>query len=117
MFGNDSVVSLVALALDAASLRQQAIANNIANVGTIGYSPLKVNFEEQLAFARGGLSGFVVPASARPFIETDSSGAPAVMLDVEMVRLAQNAVHYQSLLKALDKHMSIISTAVNEGRR
>jgi flagellar basal-body rod protein FlgB len=34
-----------------------------------------------------------------------------------MVKLAQNAVHYQSLLKALDKHLAIMSAAVNEGRR
>jgi flagellar basal-body rod protein FlgB len=117
MFGIDSVVSFVALALDAAALRQQAIANNIANVGSVGYVPLRVNFEEQLAFARGDPTGAAVPAGARPFIEADTAGATAVMLDVEMVKLAQNAVHYQSLLKALDKHLSIMSAAVNEGRR
>lgn len=117
MFGIDSVVSFVQLALDAASLRQQAIANNIANAGSAGYVPLRVNFEEQLAFARGDLTDSAVPAGARPFIEMDPSGGTAVMLDMEMVKLAQNAVHYQSLLKALDKRMSILSVAVNEGRR
>ena len=36
-------VTLVRLALDAASLRHQAIANNIANVHSPGYEPLMAN--------------------------------------------------------------------------
>ena len=39
------------------------------------------------------------------------------MLDLEMVKLAQNTVHYQSLLRALDKRGAILGAAVNEGRR
>lgn len=115
---DNDVTALVRLALDAASLRHQAIANNIANANSPGYVPLKVNFEEQLAFARGGWRG--VPASTaatvRPFIEADA-GTTRVMLDMEMVKLAQNTVHYQSLLKALDKRGAILGAAVNEGRR
>lgn len=116
----------VLLALDAANLRHQAIANNIANAGTPGYTPLKVNFEEQLsAFrrcaegsaddVRGALRG------VQGFIEEDlaaaGSGASNVMLDMEVVKLSQNVVHYQSLLRALGNQMSIISAAINEGKR
>ncbi len=36
---------------------------------------------------------------------------------MELVKLSQNAVHYQTLLKALDKRGSILALAVNEGRR
>jgi len=117
MFGSDSVVSLVGLALDAAALRHQAIANNIANAGSAGYTPLKVNFEEQLAFARGGLHPSGAPMHVQPFLELDAMGQTTVVLDMEMVKLAQNTVHYQSLLKALDKRVSILSAAINEGRR
>ena len=106
------------LALDAASLRHQAIANNIANANSAGYVPLKVNFEEQLAFARGGLRG----GRQWPGIGHGRSSKPTpwstpVMLDMEMVKLAQNTVHYQSLLKALDKRGAILGLAVSEGRR
>jgi flagellar basal-body rod protein FlgB len=116
----DEVVALVRLALDAASLRHQVIANNIANANTPGFVPSKVNFEQQLAFARGA-SGSAMPASlptsVRPFIEADAGADARVMLDMEMVKLAQNTVQYQSLLKALDKRGAILSTAITEGRR
>ena len=112
-----NVVTLVRLALDAASLRHQAIANNIANANSAGYAPLKVNFEEQLAFARGGLRGAPMLASVKPFVEADGRGSTPVMLDMEMVKLAQNTVHYQSLLKALEKRGAILAAAVSEGRR
>ena len=39
--------SALALALDAASLRQQAIATNIANANVIDYVPQRVSFEAQ----------------------------------------------------------------------
>ena len=35
-------------ALDAATLRQQVISNNIANVNTQGFTPSKVNFEDEM---------------------------------------------------------------------
>ncbi len=115
----DPVVALARLALDAASLRHQVIANNIANANTPGFVPSKVNFEQQLAFARDA-SGSVpasLPASVRPFIEADAAADTRVMLDMEMVKLAHNTVQYQSLLKALDKRGSIVSAAITEGRR
>ena len=45
------------------------------------------------------------------------AGSAAVMVDMEMVRLAQNTVQYQALLKGLSTRMSILATAISEGRR
>jgi len=111
------VVTLVGLALDAASLRHQAIANNIANANSAGYVPMKVNFEEQLAFARGGSPGARMLASVKPFVEADIGASTKVMLDMETTKLVQNTVHYQGLLKALEKRGAILNAAINEGRR
>lgn len=114
------------LALDAASLRHQAIANNIANANTPGYVPLRVNFEEQLsAFSRAAEGSDAEMRSAlrgvKAFIEQDAAatgpGASNVMLDMEVVKLSQNVVHYQTLLRGLSKQISLISTAINDGRR
>lgn len=114
------------LALDAASLRHQAIANNIANANTQGYVPLRVNFEEQLsALGRATQGSDTEVRSAlkgvKAFIEPDAAaagpGATSVMLDMEVVKLSQNVVHYQTLLRGLSKQMSLISAAINDGRR
>lgn len=117
---------VVKLALDAAGLRHQAIANNIANANTPGYVPLRVNFEEQLDALRHGLGGSETALKSalggvKAFIEQDvssaGSGAANIMLDMEAVKLSQNVVHYQSLLRGLGKQMSILSAAINDGRR
>ena len=44
----DTTIDLVSLALDAALMRQTAIATNIANVNTKDYQTMGVDFENQL---------------------------------------------------------------------
>jgi flagellar basal-body rod protein FlgB len=114
------------LALDAASLRQQAVAANIANANSVDYVPLSVNFEAQLEDARRALEtqgrlDATSLAGVRPRLEAlplDGTGLPPkVLLDAEVASLSQNAVHYQALVKALSKHYALLSAAVSEGKR
>lgn len=119
-----STVGLVTLALDAASLRQQALANNIANLNTPGYVPYRVQFEEQLASARAHyLAGTPISqsdlAGVTPALAEDAApvGSTQVAVDMEVAKLAQNVVHYQALLRGLSKKMAILSMAINEGKR
>lgn len=123
----DSVTTaLIMKALDAAVLRHQAIASNIANANSAGARPLRVNFEEQLGFARQALAGGASSVSIsdveslHPYLEHERApvtGSPAVMIDMEMVKLAQNTVQYQALLKGLGHRVSLLSIAINEGKR
>ena len=127
MFGQAEAVTveMVRLALDAASLRHQAIANNIANVNTAGYAPASVNFEQQMDVVRAALhqGDEVQPgmlAGIRPVIERSAPLADAdrtALLDTEVAAMAQNTVQYEALLKALGKHMSILGSAISEGKR
>jgi flagellar basal-body rod protein FlgB len=120
----DSTTGLLSMALDAAVLRQQAIAQNIANANTPGYQRIGVSFESRLAALADGHGQVRAPslselAAYRPRLEVaapGSSGQP-VSLDEEMAQLSQTTLHHQALLKALDKHMALISMAVNEGKR
>ena len=113
------------LAMDAASLRQQAIATNIANHATQGYVPQKVDFESQMQEARRALDGkgsmeaFAL-AGVRLQLEPvlDAHGQPAkVQLDEQVADLAQNAVQFQVLARGLSRHFSILSTAVSDGKK
>ena len=100
-------------------------ANNLANVHSENYRAQRVNFEEQLSALRHAVATQSPIASAalaqvQPFIEIDvarGTGGLAARMDMELVTLSQNAVHYQTLLKALDKWGGILTLAVNEGRR
>lgn len=117
--------SVLALALDAASLRQQAISANIANANAVGYLPQRVSFEDQLADARrsmaqtGRVDAFAL-GDVRPRMEAvvDSQGVPSqVQLDMEAADMARNAVQYQALVKGLSRHFAILSMAAGDGRK
>ncbi len=116
----------LSLALDAASLRQRAAAANIANVETEGYVPVRVDFEGQLEAARADLQsrGFLDAGSLEgisPRLESvpvDATGKPPKLeLDVEVAGMAQNAAHYQVLLRALSKQLALLATAVADGKK
>ena len=112
-------------ALDAAALRHQAIAANIANHAVEGYVPLTVSFGRELAQARLDQSGpgrldEAALAGMRPYLTpvvgADGRAAP-VKLDAEMASMAQNAVQYQALVRGLSRHLSILATAAGDGRK
>ncbi|MBL8515547.1 MAG: flagellar basal body rod protein FlgB [Betaproteobacteria bacterium] len=121
----ETTVKAVTLALDAASLKQQVIAANIANAGVEGYSRRDVSFASQIEAARQVLErDGVLDASLlegmRPAVEvrTRPGGeALPVQLDQEMVAMAENAVRYQMLVKALTRQMNLLATAAGDGKR
>jgi flagellar basal-body rod protein FlgB len=116
--------ALLSLALDAATLRQQAISHNIANAGQDGFRPLTVSFEDQLAGARDALSvgRAVMPADVANVAPTLALAAPgpggntAVSIDMQLAQLSENALHHQALLKALNRHYALLGVAINEGK-
>ena len=118
----------LSLALDAATLRHQTIANNIANANTEGFVPQRVNFEAYVKDARRELDergrldaqSITTLSGSKPLLEPllTAAGLPAkVQLDTEVANMAQNAVHYQALIKGLSRQMSILATAVSDGKR
>lgn len=119
---DSSTVGLLSLALDAAGMRQQAIAQNIANVNTPGYQRMGVSFESRLDELRQDVRQGRAPslaglAALRPQFEAAGAAGEAVALDTEMASLSENTLHHQALLKALNKHFALIGSAINEGKR
>jgi flagellar basal-body rod protein FlgB len=111
------------LALDAATMRHQVHAANIANAGIAGYKAQRLNFDAQVhqglqaARASGqGQAGSQVSIRIEPDLGVD--GQPhSVQLDVEVAAMSQNSVHYQTLVRALNRQLSILASAVSEGKR
>lgn len=115
----------LSLALSAANQRHQALAANLANATTEGYTPMRLAFEASLADARQALRdrGSVDAqslAAARIDVEPDvdaAGQAAPVQVDAAMVELARNAVHYQALTQGLSRHLGIHAMAAADGRR
>ncbi len=115
-------VDLIRLGLNAASLRHQAAASNIANAAVPGYKRLSVSFEDQLADQLSAVrqpDGLIgdLPAGVSPVLQEAATAGGEVALDVEVANMSQNVLRYETLVKGLSKHFSILSTAINEGKR
>lgn len=120
-FIEPATLALVSKALDAATARQAVHANNIANANAEGFAPSHVSFEEHMsqvrdALARGDQLNVADVSEVQPSIETLGTDAK-VELDTEMSALARNGLHYQALIKALDRELSLMSLAVSDGKR
>jgi len=116
---------LLTMALDVSTLRQQALAQNIANASTPGYVPYDVHFDGQLdqlrAKLRAGerLSAADIPRTTPQLVSAMSeNGVPAkIALDMEAAKLAENALHYQAVAKAYSQMSNLLGFAINEGKR
>lgn len=116
---------LALMALDAYDLRQKVIANNIANIDSTGYRPLKLDFESQLqALQTAARSGAPAAEMERladevrtsvEFRESDSRGAdPTARLDDEMTSMVQNTMQYEAVITALERTTELTSLALGD---
>ncbi|HHY81560.1 MAG TPA: flagellar basal body rod protein FlgB [Clostridiales bacterium] len=129
----DNTYRLLKKALDASTLRQQAISNNIANINTPNYQADRVIFEQELKKA---MSDFDVQLKAthkyhiglrngadgvEPRLVKDRSPAMRndgnnVDIDVEMANLAANQLLYNTLIQQINQKIGILRHVITEGR-
>jgi flagellar basal-body rod protein FlgB len=127
-------ISLLHSALNASSLRQQVISNNIANAETPGYKAKKVVFEDILKQHLTAQSSFVgTRTDARHLSIGNSTGNPLPMIvettqtimnnngnnvdiDQEMTEMGKNALWYNTLSQQVNSEFQRLSIAIT-GRR
>lgn len=97
-----------------ASLRQQALSDNLANVDTPGYVRKDVDFQDAL---RSALQSGADPESVSFSIQPDAS-APvradgnSVDIDQESSDLAENTLTYESLAQVASSRIQILQSAM-----
>lgn len=105
--------------LDAAALRQDALAANIANVETPGYKrvDLDKDFGTQLARAVKDANTEALQ-SVRPMVSVDMTAAAVradgnnVSMDRELMEVNRNTVEYQFLTQYLSSNLQAIKNAI-----
>jgi flagellar basal-body rod protein FlgB len=111
----DTTQAALAAAMTGAAQRQNAIADNIANVDTPGYQRKDVDFHGALrsAMAAGA------PLQGMSFApQVDASAAPVradgntVDIDRESAAEASNGLEYEALSQVLKSRDEIIQTAI-----
>ena len=105
-------------AMQGSLLRQQVLANNIANANTPGYQRSDVDFQSALAqaFSSGTpstsrLEGitFSPQAAADGAMQVDGN---TVDINTENADLSENTLDYQALESVMGTRMSILKTAI-----
>jgi flagellar basal-body rod protein FlgB len=126
MLFDDVTAATLSSALRGYEARNLAISNNLANSETPGYRRLDVSFESALASAthdahslsgmsRGeaaDLVGGVMPSSTADTATAMRTDGSNVDPDTEMAALAQNQLAHQTVTSLLDKHLTLIRTAI-----
>lgn len=116
----DFNLELLKKALDASTMRQSAIADNIANANTKDYKAKAVVFEEELQRAlRTGNVGEISKVSPT-LVEEDATivgeDGNNVDLEQEMVMMAKNQLLYNTLVQQTSRKLSNLSYVISEGR-
>jgi flagellar basal-body rod protein FlgB len=109
----DVTTSAIYEALQGLTARQDAIAQNVANVDTPGYKAEDVSFEQSLAQAvadgdPAAMQINVTTSSAAP----DSTGNN-VDLASEEVDAQKTGLAYQTMIAAMNAKMSLLETAIS----
>ncbi|MCC6445232.1 MAG: flagellar basal body rod protein FlgB [Armatimonadetes bacterium] len=133
LFDTDSFLALKR-GMDVASLRQQVIADNLANANVPGYKRKEVHFEEafRAALERKAVPdsdpnprhlpiGPRSPSEVTPTVSQDSGlsirlDGSSVDVDVEMTYLAENEIRFQSLAQMVSGRYNSLRTVIREGR-
>ncbi|HWI72376.1 MAG TPA: flagellar basal body rod protein FlgB [Baekduia sp.] len=102
-------------ALTGSSLRQQAIAQNIANVNTPGYRRQDVDF--QTALHQAWDQGEAKVENVAPTIETDPSSimradGSSVDIDTEAAQQAKNGLTYEAVSAVMKTRVAILKSAI-----
>lgn len=136
MLLNTGSMDRIGRALDASQLRQNVIANNIANVDTPRFKRSEVRFEQllqqELNSYKSSFVGyrtdprhFAIGRSDRnavqPEVVTDrkssmNNNENNVDIDYEMALMAKNQLYYNTLIQQLNHEIRMTRTAI-DGRR
>jgi flagellar basal-body rod protein FlgB len=121
-----SYINVMDKAADASWLRDQAIANNIANVNTPGYKRQDVTFESELRHALSHVGDRTMDAKVynmdldeiTPKVYTDAADfsyrldGNNVDIDTENVYLAENQIKYNAIMDAISKDFSNLASVM-----
>ena len=102
-------------AIAGAAMRQQVLANNMANAETPGFQRSDVDFHSTLADAMKTADPHAIDAttfSAQTDQQTLRADGNGVDIDVESANMAKNGLEYDALISVAKARIGIIQTAM-----
>jgi flagellar basal-body rod protein FlgB len=121
MSKTNNILDFLEAGLRAESLRQKAIANNIANLKTPRYRSIDVKFEELLAKAldsSGAVDFSEIEAQLyQPKTTPLKSNGNDVNIETEVGRMVKNTLRHSAYIRLLNKKYRQIALAIEVGKR
>lgn len=126
--------SLTALerAQSAATLKHQAIAENLANVDTPGYKRAEVRFDDILKAAQDRSATKLAVTNPRHIQQAGGATPDAIVretgtagrvdgnnvdIDREMAELARNTLYFDTVTTLIGRKLSGLKSVINEGKK
>ena len=106
-----SVIGILQFAIDGVTAQQNAVANNIANVSTPGFTDTEVRFESSLANALAGPGPATAQITSAPSPAAPAPNANNVRLSDELTRAQADTLHYQTITDSLNAQFRLIQGA------
>ena len=116
MVGGSDITSYLEAGVRAETLRQQAIASNIANSQTPGYRRIDVRFAELVAEAiERGDAEDIDAEILRPMATPVDGKGNDVSLDAEMGEMVRNTLLQKAYMRLLAGKYRKVEAAINTG--
>ena len=113
----NNIVEIIEAGIRAESLRQKAIANNVANLQTPGYCRVDVKFKELLAKAldsSGAVDLNEIEAQIyQPKNTAVKSNGTDVNMEVEVGEMVKNSLRHKAYIRLLQKKYRQLELAIN----
>ena len=113
----ENIVDLINAGIKAETLRQKAIANNIANLETPGYRRIDVRFEELLAKCLRSSEEFdlseIETEIYQPKQTPVKSNGNDVNLEAEIGQMIKDTLRHKAYIRLLSKKYNQIDLAIN----
>jgi flagellar basal-body rod protein FlgB len=117
MSETESIMELIDAGIRAQTLRQKAIANNIANLETPRYRRIDVKFEELLAKCLRSSEEFdlsdIEAELYRPKNTPVKSNGNDVNLEAEIGQMIKDTLRHKAYIRLLSKKYNQIDLAIN----
>ena len=111
------ILDLIEAGIKAESLRQKAIASNIANLETPGYRRIDVQFEQSLAKALTSPGDLDIselePQLYRPNKTSVNGNGNDVNLETEVGEMVKNTLRHKTYIRVLSKKYRQLELAID----
>ena len=117
MSKTSNIIDIIDAGVRAESLRQKAIANNVANLETPGYRRVNVKFKELFAKALDSSGAVdlskIEPQIYQPENTAVKSNGNDVSLEVEVGEMVKNTLRHKAYIRLLQKKYQQIELAIS----